>query len=600
MGTIQSELFVLDLDPAPRGEIEFFDRLQQHHPNARVLVIAVGTAAEVRSVRGSAGALQFIEKPFDLAEFGATVQALLGPWAAQPAPGRRGTLRDLRMADIAQLKCLTRSSAVVRLESRSGESGEIYFRRGEIFHAATETLEGLAALEEIFRWPGGNFSERELPEDAPGTIDKPWAALLPEMISEEANDDPDSLGAEPPPFFAAAGPGKKILVIDDTEMLLIFAADVLGTVDRTLEVSTASTGAEGFRLAVEKQPDLILLDYSLTDMNGDEVCRQLLGHEATARIPVLMMSGHLPELAHTAETYHNVVATLPKPFLSGALLNEVEKLLAAGPLSPPPPGPEFAAAPEAPAADHVTPLSPNGHGSGSHGAFSVAPTPPPPSTPTSTLVLAPPEGTAEPLSRPANPEPGIDPPSSTVATEQKEVTAVIACEVVSVQLAPDFRMGAMQLRPFDGTVTLRMDGGGGSLVLPPEKYFRLGPIQLSAEGMIATLQLIPTSKSPDASAGGGDFAVDRVSAESAAAGRHVQLTGASGAPMRVQLIAPFQLLSVALSDDFEVSALVLQSHSNGVRVQTGNNSAVAMHFFVNEVQLDESRVLTSLSVGSRR
>ena len=31
-----------------------------------------------------------------------------------------------------------------------------------------------------------------------------------------------------------------------------------------------------------------------------------------------MMSGHLSELAKTAEAYENVVAALPKPFLSGA------------------------------------------------------------------------------------------------------------------------------------------------------------------------------------------------------------------------------------------------------------------------------------------
>ena len=49
------------------------------------------------------------------------------------------------------------------------------------------------------------------------------------------------------------------------------------------------------------------------------------------RIPVLMMSGHLPEMAQTAETCGNVVATLPKPFLSAALIDAVEKILATAP-----------------------------------------------------------------------------------------------------------------------------------------------------------------------------------------------------------------------------------------------------------------------------
>ena len=82
---MRPELFVLDLDPPPSGEIEFFNKLKAHYPEARVLVIATGTSRELRAERGTAGAIQFIEKPFDLAEFGAAVQALLGPWAVLPA-----------------------------------------------------------------------------------------------------------------------------------------------------------------------------------------------------------------------------------------------------------------------------------------------------------------------------------------------------------------------------------------------------------------------------------------------------------------------------------------------------------------------------------
>ena len=109
-------------------------------------------------------------------------------------------------------------------------------------------------------------------------------------------------------------------------------------------------------------------------MTGDKVCRALLENPATARIPVLMMSGHLSELAKTAEDYENVVAALPKPFLSGVLICAVEKLIAAGPL-PHAPGPTpnprsrrvhpcRAVAPPAPTTDGPAPLLPNGNGDG--------------------------------------------------------------------------------------------------------------------------------------------------------------------------------------------------------------------------------------------
>ena len=79
-------------------------------------------------------------------------------------------------------------------------------------------------------------------------------------------------------------------------------------------------------------PDLVLLDYSLPDLRGDQICERLLQNEATARIPVVMMSGHVPEMMATAERYPNVVATIAKPFMSEALVQLVHETLAKGPL----------------------------------------------------------------------------------------------------------------------------------------------------------------------------------------------------------------------------------------------------------------------------
>lgn len=602
--TIRPELFVLDLDPAAGGEIAFFDRLRKEHPGTRVLVLASGLSPELREAHGPAGAIHFIEKPFDLGEFGATVQALLGPWGTAPSGVLRGTMRDLQIIDIALLKCLSHSSSVVRLRNPEGEIGEIHFRRGEIYHASTGELSGLDALNQLMHWAAGELSDLDEAEEeeAPVTIDQPWAVLLLEIMAKLERKIAPLPEGEATQSNGPEKSGKVILVIDDTEMLLIFAADVLGTVDRSYQVMTASTGAEGLRLAAEKKPDLILLDYSLTDMNGDDVCRGLLADANTAPIPVLMMSGHLPEMAYTAQAYRNVVATLPKPFLSGALIDAVERLLAAPPLAPPtisvfhPPA-------EAPPASHVLPSSPNGHdGGGNLSAMpaSTAPPSPPesPPPPSATLVMPPPEAAAPPTSREFSEPEKIS--AGSVAAEQREVTVTVSCEVVSVQLAPDFRMGSMQLRPAEDIVTVRMDGSGGSIALPPEKDFRMAKAQLSAERTIATLRIIPAARGLHQPPSGGDFAVDRVSTEPTTTGRLMQLTGTEGAAMRVQLILPFQLFTVELSDEFEVAAVVLQSHSNGVRVQTGDSSAVAMQFYVHDVQVDEAGRLASLSVGSRR
>lgn len=50
------------------------------------------------------------------------------------------------------------------------------------------------------------------------------------------------------------------------------------------DVQEASTGREALRLA-EEQPDLVILDVSLPDMNGFEVCRRIKAHPATPPSP---------------------------------------------------------------------------------------------------------------------------------------------------------------------------------------------------------------------------------------------------------------------------------------------------------------------------
>src|SRR5205807_2534068 len=97
--------------------------------------------------------------------------------------------------------------------------------------------------------------------------------------------------------------------------------------DPELLITTALSGASGVEQIRRVKPDLVLLDYSLPDFNGDEVCRRLLQNEATAKIPVLMMSGHAPEMSKAAAVLDNVVATIAKPFLSDALISLVRQTL---------------------------------------------------------------------------------------------------------------------------------------------------------------------------------------------------------------------------------------------------------------------------------
>ena len=58
-------------------------------------------------------------------------------------------------------------------------------------------------------------------------------------------------------------------------MLLIFVEDSLALADPTLQVATALTGLNGVKEAARIIPDLVLADYVLPDIKGDEVCRRI-------------------------------------------------------------------------------------------------------------------------------------------------------------------------------------------------------------------------------------------------------------------------------------------------------------------------------------
>jgi two-component system cell cycle response regulator DivK len=79
-----------------------------------------------------------------------------------------------------------------------------------------------------------------------------------------------------------------VLIVDDTKRNRKLAADVLSAAG--FETLEAATAAEGLALAVERVPDVILMDLRLPDMDGTEAARTLRDDEPTARIPVVAMS----------------------------------------------------------------------------------------------------------------------------------------------------------------------------------------------------------------------------------------------------------------------------------------------------------------------
>jgi two-component system cell cycle response regulator DivK len=83
-------------------------------------------------------------------------------------------------------------------------------------------------------------------------------------------------------------PGATILVVEDNARNMKLVRDVLqATGYRTLE---ATLGARAVELAAEHEPDLVLMDIQLPDIDGIETLGRLRADDRTAAIPVLALT----------------------------------------------------------------------------------------------------------------------------------------------------------------------------------------------------------------------------------------------------------------------------------------------------------------------
>jgi CheY-like chemotaxis protein len=80
----------------------------------------------------------------------------------------------------------------------------------------------------------------------------------------------------------------QIMVVDDDEMNLILLAKILEL--EGYQVMQAHNGKEAIQLAIQRMPDLALLDVMMPDMNGYELCRKLRQPPIKAEIPILMLT----------------------------------------------------------------------------------------------------------------------------------------------------------------------------------------------------------------------------------------------------------------------------------------------------------------------
>ena len=132
---------------------------------------------------------------------------------------------------------------------------------------------------------------------------------------------------EPGEAAAATPPARLVLCVEDSTVNARL-------VERILEaqgdaVVAAGSGQDACRLAVERRPDIVLLDLHLPDMSGEEVVRRLAARSETRDVPIVVMTGGADERRFEALLALGVRGVLEKPYASRELVAAVDAALAA-------------------------------------------------------------------------------------------------------------------------------------------------------------------------------------------------------------------------------------------------------------------------------
>ena len=151
-------------------------------------------------------------------------------------------------------------------------------------------------------------------------------------LPSEENDDSVTTSASPvlqPDSLTVAGSEENtrtVLYIEDNPANLKLIARILQRYDGA-HLLTTSSGMEGFAMAKERQPDIVLLDINLPDTDGYSVLRNLKASEDTADIPVVALTANAMHGEVRRGKHAGFDEYLTKPISVDELLATLEKYL---------------------------------------------------------------------------------------------------------------------------------------------------------------------------------------------------------------------------------------------------------------------------------
>ncbi len=119
---------------------------------------------------------------------------------------------------------------------------------------------------------------------------------------------------------------KRILIIDDEKNLCTVIGASLEKIGRW-QVLTSLSGIEGLRKAETKQPDAILLDVMMPDIDGLVLFDTLQSHPVTQKIPVILLTAKAQKVDLERFTKLGVAGVITKPFDPLKLSSQIANIL---------------------------------------------------------------------------------------------------------------------------------------------------------------------------------------------------------------------------------------------------------------------------------
>lgn len=120
---------------------------------------------------------------------------------------------------------------------------------------------------------------------------------------------------------------KKILIIEDeTDIVTILAFRLK---KMKYDVVTASDGQTGLALAKQLRPDLIVLDLTLPELPGEEVCKAIREdvEEPFSKTPIIMVTAKNSDVDRIIGKSIGANSYITKPFELDSLVREINKYL---------------------------------------------------------------------------------------------------------------------------------------------------------------------------------------------------------------------------------------------------------------------------------